>query len=120
MTTTPTGKIHLDLDSLEREEVFGLPQAKREPYTVNANGRAISFRDAIELNHLILAQMEMTPLRFFKAAIADPDDYKHFVRWANEAGDDGKHGLTGFKMRALMEGYRDHYGLDKLGNVAGS
>lgn len=117
---TKVSKVHLDLDALEREQVFGLPEAQREPYTVNAGGRAIPFRDPVELNHLILAQMEQTPLRFFKAVIEDKDDYQHFVRWANDAGPDGKKGLAGFKLRALMEGYRDYYGLDKMGNVAGS
>lgn len=122
MSTDPTkvSKIHLDLDALERESVVGLPEAKRIPFTVNANGRPVEFRDAIELNHMLLATMEQTPIRFFKAAIADKDDYSHFVNWANSGGDDGKRGLTGFKMRALMDGYRDYYGLDKAGNAIGS
>ena len=117
---TSPRKVHLDLEHLERESVLGLPEAKRDPFVVSIPGRTVEFRDAIELNHLLLAQMEQTPLRFFKAAIAKDEDYKAFVQWANSAGPDGKAGLSGFKMRALMDGYRDYYGLDKAGNVLGS
>lgn len=112
--------VHLDLDALERESVRDLPKAKKDPYFVVAGGKRITFRDPVELNYTVLATLEQTPGRFFKAAIADPDEYKHFVEWANDRGDTGTQGLNGFKLRALTKGYRDYYGLDELGNVAGS
>ncbi len=112
--------VHLDLDTLEREQVAGIPKKKANPFYVTANGRRITFRDAVELNHLILATMEDTPQRFFKAAIADKDELQHFLSWANDSGEDGRAGLTGIKLRGLLQGNRDYFGLDKMGNVVGS
>lgn len=112
--------VHLDLDALERESVQGLPKKKKDPYFVVAGGKRITFRDAVELNYTVLATMEETPGRFFRAAIADKAELSHFLNWANDAGEDNTSGLSGVKLRALMEGYRDYYGLDKMGNAVGS
>lgn len=112
--------VHLDLDALERESVQGLPKKKKDPYFVVAGGKRITFRDAVELNYAILANMEETPGRFFRAAIKDKGELTHFLGWANDSGEDDTGGLSGVKLRALMQGYRDYYGLDKMGNAVGS
>ena len=123
MSTTPQNTtVHLDLDSLEREQVDGVPKAKAKPYFIKAGGEVYTFRDAVELNYTVLATMEQTPTQFFRAAILDEDgsSIRKFLTWANDTGEDGTSGLSGLKLRAIMQGYRDYYGLDKMGNAAGS
>jgi len=110
--------VHLNLDSLEREDVRGLP-AKKEPFAVVFGGKRFEFADAVEVNYLILATMNDTPNRFFRAALSE-EDYKAFVKVAQPNPGQSKGGLDGIKLRGLMDSYRQHYGLDEGGNFVGS
>jgi len=103
-------KINLDLDSLEREDVAGLPDVT-EPYAVTFEGRRLEFADPSTLPYETLMLMDSHPSRFFRATLSD-DDYAHFTKHSRK--------LVGYKLRALMTGYQTHYGVDELGNVVNS
>lgn len=111
-STTPTReKIQLNLDTLEREQVRGLPKPKAEPFTVVFLGETLVFIDPLEIASPILMRMEETPERFFRAAL-DDEGFNHIIRNFDE--------VPGWKLQALLQGYQDYYGLDGQGNVSGS
>lgn len=114
---TPDEPIHvnLDLDTIEREQVRGVPQ-KKDPYVVRVDGKLLTFKDPLDIDAVVLMTMEDSPARFFRATLDfENGDFDHMDNaWQTP----GK--VTGLKLRALMQGYRLHYGLDDLGNGAGS
>lgn len=111
-SSTPSpDKIMLNLDTLEREQVRGLPKKKPEPFRLTFLGRNLTFEDPLEIPSPILMRMEESPERFFRAAL-DDDDYNHIL-----ANFDA---IPGWKLQALMQGYQDYYGLDGQGNARGS
>lgn len=109
--STPV-KIQLNLDTLDREQVVGVPSKRPDLFTVTFGGKQISFEDPAELPWDIIARMDETPTRFFRTTITDEDQLKHFQLHSSK--------LVGWKLRALMEAYRDYYGIDEQGNVVGS
>ncbi len=113
--------VNLDLDTIEREQVRGLPQ-KKNPYVVKVDGKALTFADPLDIDAVVLMTMEDSPSRFFRATLSSEvpttggvSDFDHMVAAFETPGK-----ISGLKLRALMQGYRLHYGLDDLGNGAGS
>lgn len=114
-SSTPSpAQVKLNLDTLEREQVRGLPKKKPEPYTVEIGGRVLVFTDPIEIDAAILMRMEETPGRFFSAALSG-EDLAHMLKVFETEG-----ALPGWKLQALLQGYQDYYGLDSMGNVLSS
>ena len=110
-STPSSDEIMLNLDTLEREQVRGVPKKKPKPYRITFLGRALTFEDPLEIASPILMRMEETPERFFAAALSE-DDFKHIMLNFDE--------IPGWKLQALMQGYQDYYGLDGQGNARGS
>lgn len=111
-STTPSPeKVQLNLDTLEREQVRGLPKPKAEPFKISFNGKVLTFEDPLEISAPVLMRMEETPERFFRAALGD-EDFIHIMTNFDQ--------IPGWKLQALMQGYQDYYGLDGQGNVSGS
>lgn len=111
-SSSPTPeKIQLNLDTLEREQVRGLPAKKVEPFRIVFDGKMLTFEDPLEIAAPILMRMEETPERFFRAAL-DNEDFAHIMV------NFGK--LPGWKLQALLQSYQDYYGLDGQGNAIGS
>ena len=114
------GYINLDLDTIEREHVLGLPQ-KKKPYIVKVDGRPLHFKDPLEIDAVVLMTMEDSPGRFFRATLSSDaadgeiSDFEHMIVAFETPGK-----ISGLKLRALMQGYRVHYGLDDVGNGVGS
>lgn len=99
----PVDKVTLNLDSLERED-------PREPFSVVVAGKRIVMSDPADLDWKILLELrEDNPAQFFRHVVS-ADDQNHFRKAA----------IPGWKMRKLMEMYQEHYGLENLGNGAGS
>lgn len=114
-STTPSAdKIQLNLDTLEREQVRGLPKKKPEPWRIQLGGKTLTFTDPIEIDAAVLMRMEETPARFFRAAL-DDDDFNHVLLQFETPG-----ALPGWKLQAILQGYQDYYGLDSMGNVLSS
>lgn len=112
-STTPSPeKIQLNLDTLEREQVRGLPKKKPEPFRITFLGRNLTFEDPLEVPSPILMRMEETPERFFRAALASDDDFTHIMNNFDA--------IPGWKLQAIMQGYQDYYGIDSAGNARGS
>ncbi len=107
-------QINLDLDSQEREQVRGVPK-KKTPWVVKMDGRAVPFKDPLDIDATVLMTMEDSPGRFFTSAIEKDDDVEYVL---NLLGTPGK--ITGLKLRAIMQGYRTYYGIDEAGNVVAS
>jgi hypothetical protein len=111
-SSTPTPEdVMLNLDTLEREQVRGVPKPKAKPYSTMFLGKRIIFEDPLEIASPVLMRMEETPERFFRAALSDAD-FQHMMSNFDE--------LPGWKLQALMQGYQDYYGLDGQGNARGS
>lgn len=113
--------INLDLDTIEREQVRGVPQRK-PAFIVKVDGKPLVFKDPLDIDAVILMTMEDSPARFFRATLSDEpasegetSDFEHMVRAFETPGK-----ISGLKLRALMQGYRVHYGLDDVGNGVGS
>lgn len=115
-STPDAPKIALNLDTLTREQVRGVPKKKPVPFAITIEGRDLVFEDPIEVDAPILMRMEETPDRFFKAALRQGDDFEWFMR--DVFYEEGK--MPGWKLSAIMQGYQDYYGLDGQGNVVGS
>lgn len=114
-SSTPSkSKIHLNLDTLEREQVRGLPAPKADPWTITFEGQELHFTDPAEIDAAILMRMEETPARFFRAAL-DDEGFNHVMKQFETKGK-----LPGWKLNAILQGYQDYYGLDGMGNVVGS
>jgi hypothetical protein len=94
-------KITINLDTLEREDT-------REEFAVVVEGRRVVISDPSDHDWKTLMNIDR-PDDFFRHVVSK-EDQTHFKRAA----------IPGWKMRALMESYTEHYGLDSLGNVAGS
>lgn len=105
-------KIQLNLDSLEREQVRGLPKKKPEPFRITFLGKTLTFEDPLEVPSPVLMHMEDTPEQFFRAALTDDDELVHILNNFDQ--------IPGWKLQALMQGYQDYYGLDGRGNARGS
>lgn len=115
-SSTPTpAKIQLNLDTLTREQVRGVPKPKAEPFAIQIDERVLVFEDPIEIDAPVLMRMEETPERFFRAALT-PEDFDWFMN--DVFYEPGK--MPGWRLSAIMQGYQDHYGLDGQGNVRGS
>lgn len=98
--TNATAKVHLDLDTIERE---GAP----EPYTVRRGGRVYTFVDAMELDWQELMAALQDPPVFFKLTLGgDADAF---------LATDPK--LPVWKMRRLMDDYRRHHGMMEPGET---
>lgn len=110
-STPSTETIQLNLDSIEREQVRGIPKPKAKPFAVSFLGTTLVFEDPLEIAAPILMRMEETPERFFRAALNDVH-FEHIMANFDE--------LPGWKLQALMQGYQDYYGLDGQGNARGS
>lgn len=106
-------RVNLDLDTLDREHVRGLPE-KKAPFVVNIEGRPVVFKDAIDVDALILMDLLSSPGRFFKGTL-DGEDYKHVMDVYSKPGK-----LPGWKLNGLMQSYQDYYGLDEQGNAVAS
>lgn len=95
-------KVHLNLDTLERERTY-------TTFTPVVNGRAIHMTDPFELDWRDLMSIE-DPSQFLRYAISEEDR-----SWLREQA------IPGWKFAKLVEGYVRHYGLDqqqgKLGGV---
>lgn len=115
-STTPSPEqVMLNLDTLEREQVRGVPKPKPIPFSIQVEGRKLVFEDPIEIDAPILMRMEETPERFFRAALPK-DDADWFLE--DVFYEPGK--MPGWRLSAIMQGYQDYYGLDGQGNVRGS
>jgi len=114
-SSTPGPKIQLNLDTLTREQVRGVPKPKPEPFAISIEGRPLVFIDPIEIDAPVLMRMEETPERFFRAALSteDADWFLNDVFF-----EPGK--MPGWRLSAIMQGYQDYYGLDAQGNARGS
>lgn len=111
-STTPTPEdIELNLDTLEREQVRGLPKPKAKPFAVTFEGKRLVFEDPLEIPSPILMRMEETPETFFSAAL-DKEGFEHIMLHFDR--------MPGWKLQALMQRYQDYYGLDGQGNARGS
>lgn len=109
------GYINLDLDTIEREQVRGIPQRKKA-FIVKVDGKPLTFKDPLDIDAVVLMTMEDSPARFFRATLdIENGDFDHMVSAFETPGK-----ISGLKLRALMQGYRLHYGLDDLGNAGGS
>lgn len=114
-STTPTPEqVHLNLDTLEREQVRGIPKPKSKPWTITFEGQALSFHDPADIDAAVLMRMEETPTRFFRAAL-DDEGFNHVMLQFETPGK-----LPGWKLQAILQGYQDYYGLDGQGNAVGS
>lgn len=87
-------KVHLNLDTLEREREY-------ETFTPVINGRAIQMIDPNDLDWRDLINIE-DPSHFLRYAIAEDDK-----AWLREQA------IPGWKFAKLIEGYVQHYGLDE-------
>lgn len=85
-----TGKVHFDLDTVERDETF-------EPFAVTIKGRRIVISDPADIDYQDLLTVQQ-PLEFFKFTMSQEDrDYlreQHFPGW---------------RLGKLFEAYLDHY-----------
>lgn len=86
-------KVSLDLDALDRE---GAPT---EPFTANHLGRVYTFEDAQEIDWQKLMAALQNPRVFFQLTLGN--DAKDFLGGQ----------LPTWKLRRLMDAYRNHYGL---------
>lgn len=85
--------ISLNLDTLEREGDPG-------PFVLVLGGNRIMFSDAMELDWQLLVQAMQNPLTFFKLVLS-ADDQSAFLGTP----------LPTWKLRKVMDAYREHYGL---------
>lgn len=108
-----TQRVNLDLDALDREHVRTLPE-KRAPFAVRIGGKVVEFKDAVEIDSILLMNLLATPSTFFRTTLTE-DNYKHVMEVFRTPGQ-----FPGYKMRALMESYQEYYGLDDQGNVVAS
>ena len=93
----PTSKVSLDLDALERE---GAP----EPFSIRLAGRVYAFADAMEIGWQEMMAAFQDPRRFFRLTLSDEDAKEFF------AAD-----LPSWKLRKLMDSYREHHGMVEPG-----
>jgi len=116
-------QVTLNLATLEREQVRGVPKPKPKPFSIGmpvdhekpeGEQRSIIFEDPAEIDAAILMRMEETPGRFFAAAL-EADDYNFMMIQFETRG-----ALPGWKLQAILQGYQDYYGMDSQGNVRGS
>ena len=85
-----TDKVHLNLDTAEREEEFEL-------FATVINGRRIEISDPADLDYKELLAIE-TPLQFFRYTMAEEDrDYL------------AEQNLKGWRLGLLLESYLKHY-----------
>lgn len=89
--------IALNLDQLEHEGAAG-------PYVVVFGGERIVFKDAMEVDWQKLMAALRHPAAFFRLVLS-PDDARKFLSTE----------LPTHKLRKLMDGYRDHFGLVEPG-----
>jgi hypothetical protein len=114
-SSTPTPEqVTLNLDTLEREQVRGVPKPKAKPFTITFEEKVLAFEDPAEIDAAILMRMEETPHRFFRAAL-DDEGFNHVMLQFETPGK-----LPGWKLQAILQGYQDYYGVDGQGNVRGS
>jgi hypothetical protein len=95
--------IGINLDTIEREG--GAP----EPFVAVLDNHRYVMADASEIDWQVLALAERDNRTFFKAVLS-PEDFKRLT------GTD----LPGWKLRALMDAYRKHFGLVETGESGAS
>ena len=111
MTATPikaaksangTAKVSLDLDALDREGAAG-------PFSIRHDGRVYTFIDAMDLDWQEVLLSLQNPHQFFRLTLpaADADAFL-----ASK--------LPVWKMRRLMDNYREHHGMLEPGEAAAS
>lgn len=103
--TNQTDKVTLDLDTLDREQTH-TPSV--EPFSIRHNGRAFTFKDAMDIDWQKLMLALQNPHQFFRLTL-DPDDAKAFLGGEVES----------WKMRHLMDRYRQHHGMTEPGEAPG-
>ncbi len=97
---TPTSKVSLDLDALEREgEAAG-------PFTFQHDGRSYTMLDPQDIDWQDLLAGFRNPALFIRFAMPLSDQKDFF----------GKR-VPAWKMNKLMQAYQEHFGLPDLGNL---
>lgn len=100
MTSNET-TVALDLDALEAE---GRPDP-RPPFTARLGGNVYTFADAMELDWQQILSALQDPALFFRLTLgADADAFLN-------------HRLSVRSLRALMDRYREHYGMTGPGEA---
>lgn len=89
--------ISLNLDSLEREGDPG-------PFVIVFGGDRIQFTDAMEIDWQKLVAALRSPAAFFRLTLS-AEDARKFLSAT----------VPTFKLRKLMDAYRDHFGLVEPG-----
>lgn len=97
-TPAPTTKVSFDLDALDRE---GRP----EPFSIRHVGRVYTFADAMDVDWQKLMAAMQNPVAFFHLTLPE-GDAKEFLSQE----------MSVFKMRRLMDAYREHYGVTDPGD----
>lgn len=88
--------VSLNLDTVEREG------GDRPPFVFTLGGKRIQLADALELDWKILITAEKDPPQFYREAIMDDEQRKHFFAQK----------IPGWKMQRLMRSYFEHYGIN--------
>lgn len=85
-----TDKVHLNLDTTERDEEF-------EPFVVSVNGKALTLNDPAEMDYQQLIECE-TPLQWLKYTMTQEDrDHLAVAK------------LKAWRLGKLMDGYMAHF-----------
>lgn len=100
--TPVTEDVSLDLDVLERED-------RKDPFTFRLQGHTYTIGDPEDLDWQIQMRAFGDPVYFLRHAMSAADVEKFF---STEC--------PGWKLEAVMKGFRKHFGLPDLGELAGS
>lgn len=90
-----TDKIHLDLNSVERD-------VKYDPFVFDWKGRVISLTDPAELDYRKLLEVD-TPVGFLKFTASQED--RDFLASAEGT-------MESWRLNLLVEAYYKHFGID--------
>lgn len=96
-----TTKVTLDLDALDRENA-------PEPFSIRHGDRVYTFTDAMEIDWQKLMLALQNPHQFFRLTLSEADAKAFFAA-----------PLPTYKMRALMNRYREHHGMTDPGEAVG-
>lgn len=96
-TTASPKKVDLDLDTIERGET-------PPPFSFKIGGKLLTLTDLddVEWQEQVAIATTQSPHLFFEATVPE-DDQEFFLAQK----------IPGWKLKILMQGYRDHYGLDE-------
>jgi hypothetical protein len=101
-TSDKPAPISINLDTLERE-------VEPEPFVAVLDNHRYVMADAFDIDWKVLALAERDTRTFFKAVLST-EDFKR-ITGTN---------LPGWKLRALMDAYRTHFGLVETGESSAS